>query len=75
MLQEIAFTTGGAYARSSGAQFGLDFLYKEQLSRLDKRDYQAQTAVRYQERFQWFLSIAIMFIIGQTILINGRRHA
>ena len=73
LLQEIAYITGGAYVRSSGAQFGLDYLYDRELSKLGKRDFGDNEDRKYHERFQWPLTIAVLtFMAG--ILWSPRKE-
>lgn len=60
VLQQIAYVTGGAYVRSAGAQFGLDYLYNEQISKLEKSDIEQRKEKKYYERFQWFLSVCLI---------------
>lgn len=60
LLQQIAYITGGAYVRSSGAQFGLDYLYEKQLSGIEKHSFDEKKQKKYHERFQWPLSIALI---------------
>ena len=68
LLQQIAYVTGGAYVRSSGAQSGLDFLYDTQLSKLQKRDISEQQEKKFYDRFQWFLGIALILLLWETLL-------
>ncbi len=75
LLQQIAYITGGAYVRSGGAQFGLDYLYDRQLSKLKKHDMQAKMAKLYDERFQWPLTLAFVFLLAETVLLNRKRIA
>ncbi len=63
VLQQIAYLTSGAYVRSSGAQFGLDYLYQEQISKLDKTDVEQRKEKKYYERFQWFLSVCLIALL------------
>ncbi len=72
VLQQIAYITGGAYARSSGAQFGLDYLYDQQLSKLEKSDIEAKQTKRYHERFQWPLAVALAFLLAETLIATTR---
>lgn len=72
LLQQIALTTGGIYVRASGAQFGLDLIYDQELSRIEKREIQEKMEKKYFERFQWPLSIALFLLLLETILINRR---
>ena len=59
LLQEIAYLTAGAYVRSSGTEFGLDYLYERQLSKLEKHEIEQKQQKKYHERYQWFLSVAL----------------
>ncbi len=63
VLQQLAYMTGGAYVRSSGAQFGLDYLYTEQISKLEKHDIEQRKEKKYYERFQWFLSVCLLALL------------
>ena len=74
LLQEIAYITGGAYVRSGGAEFGLDYLYDRQLSKLKKRDSEEKMAKQYDERFQWPLTLAFGFLLADIIFLNRKRN-
>lgn len=73
LLQRIAYETGGAYVRSSGAEFGLDYIYEQHLSRLEKREIEDKMQKKYYERFQFPLAIAFVFLLTETLL-NRRRQ-
>ena len=68
LLRQIALTTGGTYARSSGAEFGLDLIYERELSRLEKRDIEEKMKKRYHERFQIPLAVAFVLLLIETWL-------
>ena len=68
LLQQIALTTGGVYARSSGAEFGLDFIYENELSRLEKHDIEQKMKKHYHERFQIPLAVAFILLLIETCL-------
>ncbi|MBN3037891.1 MAG: VWA domain-containing protein [Candidatus Omnitrophica bacterium] len=72
-LQEIAVTTGGTYVRSSGAQFGLELLYEEKLSKMEKREIKAQMNKFYYERFQIPLSIALLLLIIEPFISDNKK--
>ncbi len=63
LLQKIAYETGGAYIRASGAQFGLDYLYNHELSKWSKRDFEERSEKKFHEQFQWPLALAIVFLV------------
>lgn len=73
LLQQIAYVTGGAYIHSGAEQFGLDFLYDHYLSKLKKHDTEAKLAKLYDERFQWPLTLAFVFILTETFISTRRR--
>jgi Ca-activated chloride channel family protein len=75
LLQQIAYITNGAYVRSAGANFGLDYLYDRQLSKLKKHDTEEKMAKQYDERFQWPLTLAFGILLAEAILLNRKRNA
>ncbi len=62
VLQRIAYETSGAYVRSSGAEFGLDYLYTHELSKWAKRDFEEKTQKKYYEQFQWPVFLGLIFL-------------
>ena len=75
LLQQIAYVTKGAYIRSGGTQFGLDYLYDRQLSKLKKHDAEEKVTKLYDERFQWPLTLAFIFLLAETIFLTRKRNA
>jgi Ca-activated chloride channel family protein len=74
LLQEIALSTGGIYVKSSGAQFGLDYIYDNALSKSDKRETQAAKQKEYFERFQFPLALAALLLVIETCLGVRRKQ-
>jgi Ca-activated chloride channel family protein len=68
LLQEIALLTGGVYVRASGADFGLDVIYEQELSKLERRDIEDQKEKRYYDRFQIPLAMAFLLLFIETCL-------
>lgn len=66
LLQQIALATGGVYARSGGAEFGLDFIYEHELVKLEKREIEQKMKKRYHERFQIPLAVAFVLLLIET---------
>ncbi len=71
-LQKIALTTGGSYLRSSSTEFGLDLLYRERLSKMEKRELEGKMVKQYEERFQIILGLALLIFLSEP-LINDRK--
>jgi Ca-activated chloride channel family protein len=67
LLKKIALTTGGAYVKASGAQFGLDLIYTQELSQWARREIKAEKTKKYYERFQWPLFFALVFLLAETL--------
>ncbi len=72
LLQSIAYETGGAYVRSSPSEFGLDFLYEKQLSLIPKQDGESKQSRQMVERYQWSLTIGLMFLLASLLVIDKR---
>ncbi|MDD3375385.1 MAG: VWA domain-containing protein [Candidatus Omnitrophica bacterium] len=73
MLKQIALLTGGAYVRSSGAEFGLDYIYEKRLSKMEKREIESKMKKQYTERFQIPLAIACLFLIMEAAISTRKK--
>jgi len=74
VLKQIALKTGGTYIRSSGAQFGLDLIYEQKLSKMEKKEIEAQMNKFYYERFQIPVIIALLLLICETFISERKRQ-
>ena len=72
ILQTIALTTGGIYVRSSGAKFGLDLIYDEKFSKMEKKETGSKMSKVYYERFQIPLAIALMLLILELFISDKK---
>jgi Ca-activated chloride channel family protein len=61
-LQEIALNTGGSYVKATNTEFGLDAIYEEKLSQMEKREIENKVVKKYHERFQIPLIIALLLL-------------
>ena len=68
LLQQIALTTGGIFVRASGAQFGLDLTYDQELSKLERRDIKNKMEKKYFDRFQIPLGLALILLLTEICL-------
>ena len=68
ILEEMAILTDGAYVRSSGAQFGLEYIYDQKLSTLEKQEFKSTMEKRFYERFQIPLFVAFLMLCAATLL-------
>lgn len=73
-LQKIALTTGGAYLRSTSAEFGLELLYREKLSKMEKRELKGKMNKRYEERFQIPLTLALLLFLIEPFISEKKKE-
>jgi Ca-activated chloride channel family protein len=73
LLRKIASATpGGKYLNVATGTINLDQVYADLVASAQKRDVEAKTIKRYEEKFQIFLGIAIAILIAES-LMNERR--
>jgi len=74
-LQNIALTTGGKYVRSITGDMDLIKIYVEGIKReLSDSELQSKNLKRYDERYQWFLFIAIIMLILESFLSERKKR-
>ncbi len=75
-LQKIALTTGGSYVHATGAEFGLDLIYDEKLSKMEKRELKSKMSKQYEERYQWFLFAGLLLLLIEPFIseINQKEN-
>lgn len=73
ILQKIALATGGSYVRTSGAEFGLDLIYKEKIAQMEKKELESKLQKRYEERYQIPLLVALLLIIVEAFIGDRKR--
>ena len=71
MLQDLALTTGGNYYQATPSGREIKELYTD-LSSLEKRKFRQKKITHYEERFQYFLGLALILLVLEQWL-NGRR--
>ncbi len=72
-LNKIALETGGAYTPAYGTKWGLERIYKEEISRIEEKELGSQRIKLYENRFQLPLLAALILITLES-LIGERRN-
>ena len=72
MLEEIARITDGAYIRSTNQSMGLDEIV-ESIDRMEKSELEVLRFEEYNERYQYFLAVALLLFIVEFFIL-GRRN-
>lgn len=71
MLQQIAQAGDGIYVRASNTQAGLKKVYDE-IGKLDKNTFDSVSYADYDDRFQYFIALAVLFIF-LNFITNERK--
>ncbi|MFH1782859.1 MAG: VWA domain-containing protein [Candidatus Omnitrophota bacterium] len=71
-LQRIAIITGGKYYNATPSEFELDKIYDD-IQGMEKKELSSRLFTQYEDRFQYFLAIAILLIIAETLLGDRKR--
>lgn len=72
-LQKIALTTGGSYVKATRTEFGLDLIYEEKLSKMEKRDIEEKMVKKYKERFQVPLFAGLLLLCIEPFIRERRK--
>ncbi|MFQ6041076.1 MAG: VWA domain-containing protein [Candidatus Poribacteria bacterium] len=72
LLRKISASGGGRYYLASTQNSELDDLYQD-MSSLERRELEKLKFTRYEERFQYFLFVALLLLIVELILSERKR--
>ena len=68
-LQQISLQTGGSYVRSVTGDIDLKTIYLDQINQnLEKKEFKSERRKIWQERFQWFIFPALLFLLYESRL-------
>jgi Ca-activated chloride channel family protein len=70
-LQEIASIGKGNYYRATNSQDELDAIYKD-INTLEKREFGAKQFTEFDDKFQYFLFMAFVFLLIEVILSDKK---
>lgn len=71
MLRQIAAAGNGAYARANNASTGLKRIF-EDINEIDKKEIETRQFTDYEDRFQIFLGIGILFLIIELLIADRK---
>ncbi len=66
-LQKIAINSGGKYFRATPSELELDKIFDE-ISGMEKKELEGKLLLQYDDRFQWPLALALLFIIWEVFV-------
>jgi Ca-activated chloride channel homolog len=71
-LAEIAARTGGRYFRSTTSEGEIQELYDD-ISGLEKKELESKLLQNYEDRFQYPLALAVLFLILESCISEKRK--
>ncbi len=71
MLLQIAKTGNGTYARANNSNAGLEDIFKK-IRSLNAKTFETQEFSSYESRFQFFLIIALAFLLCDFLIVEKR---
>jgi Ca-activated chloride channel family protein len=74
-LQRIALTTGGRYVRSVTGDVDLEQIYSQGIKAvLEDQELESQRRQRWEDRFQWLLTVALVALMTEPLIAERRRR-
>jgi Ca-activated chloride channel family protein len=71
LLEQIASAGDGIYVREDNASFGLKKIFSN-ISSLEEKEIESRIFSDYEDRFQYFLGVAVVLIIIERIIIERK---
>jgi len=71
VLKEIAMNTGGIYVRASNNLSGLNII-QDEISKMKKTDVESKIYSDYEEKYQYFIALALIFLILEFMVLERR---
>jgi Ca-activated chloride channel family protein len=71
MLRQIAAAGKGSYARANNASTGLKKIFDD-INQIQKKEIETKQFTDYEDRFQYFLAAAVLFLIIELLLSDKR---
>jgi Ca-activated chloride channel homolog len=67
LLKQIAAKGNGAFVQASNADIGLNAVL-DKIGELDKKQLESKMYTDYEDQFQWFIALAILFLIIEFLI-------
>jgi Ca-activated chloride channel family protein len=73
LREMVNATPGGQYLNVATGTIDLGDVYQKLIASAEKRDLESKTIKRYEERFQLFLGVALVFLCGEMFISERSR--
>ncbi|MBN1181229.1 MAG: VWA domain-containing protein [Bacteroidales bacterium] len=71
LLQQLVAAGGGTYIRATNSKIGLNEIFDE-IGKMNKEEYEAKVYADYEEQFQYFVGLALFFIILEYFILERK---
>ena len=71
VLSSIADEGNGVYINGSNTESAVEFI-KEELNKMDKKEFEAKQFAEYKDQFQWFLGMGLFFLFLDIFLLDRK---
>jgi Ca-activated chloride channel homolog len=71
MLQQIASAGEGIYVTANNSNVGLDKIF-DKIEQMEKTEFDSRVFSDYEDRFQYFLVLAVLFLIIELIILERK---
>jgi Ca-activated chloride channel family protein len=72
-LNNIAIETGGIYVRSVTGDIDLKEIYLKNIKKMEQKELKSTRKKHWEERFQWPLGIAILFLLFEAFIRERKK--
>ena len=73
VLQQIATAANGMYVRANNATTGLNKIFDD-INKLQKSDIETKQFSDYEDRFQYFIAVSLIFLIFELLLLDKKNQ-
>lgn len=71
VLREVSQITGGSYHEGRNTRETVNFLI-DTVEQMEKKEFEAQMFADYEDQFQWFLGIALLLLVVDTLILERK---
>lgn len=71
VLSEIALLGNGSYINGTNTEDAVNFI-KDELQKMDKKEFEAKQFAEYKDQFQWFLGVAAFFLFLDIFILDRK---
>jgi len=75
VLERLSTRTGGMYVRATPLEFGLEKIYEERLSAMQRGVMDTRMLRAHEDRFAWFVGVAFLLWMAESFLRSGKNPA